>query len=234
MSQQNAATAEPAVSPSVHVWMSLEDAAQTLATTPALLSCQLELGELESRLNEAGIAEVLIALPPRAAKAPTAQRVGVSIATDGTRQDAGTLSSETIPALAGALVPMLQSMRQAQRQELRGAKRSARLAWTTAAIMLLGVSAAAAVGVRAIALSRQRVTDLNEKVQQTGQQMNAVAAERDALRTRLGEAREAAAKIQGELAVERQVEDTLFKAALATHASEKAQPNIGAFASGAD
>jgi len=235
MSRQNAATVEPGIAPSVHVWMTLDKAAQTLGTPAALVSCQIELGELESRLSDEGAAEVLIALPPRCERSQAAERVGVSIVADKAQpSDAGNLPSETIPALAGALVPMLQSMRQAQLQEVRGAKRSARMAWSFAAVMLLAISAGAALGVRAIALSRQRLSDMNEKAQRSGAEIAAVAAERDALRSRLSEAREAAARVEGELAVERQVEDTLFKAALASHASGKTPANSPVFANGAD
>jgi hypothetical protein len=129
---------------------------------------------------------------------------------------------------------MLQSLRQAQLQEARGAKRSARMGWSFAAVMLVVVSAGSALGVRAIVLSRQRISDMNERVQRSGAEITAVAAERDALRSRLSEAREAAARVEGELAVERQVEDTLFKAALASHASGKAPANSPVFANGAD
>ena len=232
MSQPNDAAAEAQVAPSVHVWMTVDDAAQTLGTSSALLSCQIELGELESRLNDAGAAEVLIALPPRNDGAPAAERVGVSIVAEATQQPES--SSDSIPAIAGALVPMLQSMREAQRQELRGARRSARLAWAVAAVLLMGGTVGATLGVRATALSRQRVTDLNEKVQQTGAEMNELASERDALRTRLGEAQQAAARFEGEVAVERHVEDTLLKAALSNHASQTVQPNAPAFANGAE
>src|SRR5947209_7479026 len=156
MSRQNAGTVEPGIAPSVHVWMTLDEAAQTLGTPTALLSCQIELGELESRLSDEGAAEVLIALPPRCERSQAAERVGVSIVADNAQSsDAANLPSEAIPALAGALLPMLQSMRQAQLQEVRGAKRSARMAWSFAAVVLVLVSAGSTLGVRAIALSRE-------------------------------------------------------------------------------
>src|SRR5438270_13963057 len=104
MSQQTSAPADAGVGPSVHVWMTVEDAVRTLRTPAALLSCQIELGELESRLNEAGAAEVLIALPPRAGASAPAERVGVSIVAGESQPSEA--ASDTIPAIAGALVPM--------------------------------------------------------------------------------------------------------------------------------
>lgn len=248
MTPENGAAVVPGSGPRIHVWMTIEDAARELGTPAALLNCQLELGELESRPSDEGATEVLVALPPRSKPADGAERVGVSIVPG--RVDAEQIArvpSDSIPALAGALLPMLQAMRQAQREELRTARRWARLAWSVAAVLLLAFAGAAVLAGRTVTLTRSEVRLANEKLQHTAgeraelnAQRAALAADRDALRARLGEARQAAARLEGELAVERQVEDTLFRAALARHASASiaastpAQPNASAVANSAN
>jgi hypothetical protein len=223
--------------PSIHVWTTIDEAAQTLGISPGLVSCQLELGELESRVNADGAQEVLIALPPRTDDSIFPEKVGVAIVADAlstTQPQDGPSSTAT---LATALVPMLQSIRRAQAREVRKARRGARLAWSVAAGMLLAVGVATADGVHALTAARDQVQHLSETLDQTHAATGEIDVDRQALRAQLAEARQAAARAEGELAVERKVEDTLFKNALAQHASEKSEKNpltAPVVASGAD
>lgn len=221
--------------PSVHVWLTIDEAARTLGTSPELISCQLQLGELESRVNQDGVQEVLIALPPRTDTSGSAERVTVSIVTDIDEvAESSVQSPESMPAIATALAPLLQSMRRAQAEEVLGARRAARVAWAVAAVMILAVGAGMPVGVHEWTAVHAQVQNLSQALNQTHTAVGQIDAERESLRAQLVEAREAAVRAEGELAVERKVEDTLFKATLASHVVPKTDANTPALANGAD
>ena len=236
MTAETPSASETIAPPSIHVWTTIDEAAQTLGISPGLVSCQLELGELESRVNAEGAQEVLIALPPRAENSPSAEKVGVAIVADALSTAHPQDGSSPAAALATALVPLLQSIRHAQAREVRKARRGARMAWSLAAAMLVALGIATALGVHALTVERDQVQHLSQTLDQSHATGGEIDVERQALRAQLAEAQEAAARAEGELAVERKVEDTLFKNALAQHASDKSEKNPPAsvVASGAD
>ena len=148
------------------------------------------------------------------------------------------------------MLPLIQAMRHTHTggDELRLARRSARRAWAAAAAILLasagvvGVSVNAAIGSRNVAAeatqrldqtSTQQATLINDKEtlaasQESLRETNAelatkivkLSADQDHLKAQLTEATESLTKAQGDLVVERNVEDQLLQAALASHAAK--------------
>lgn len=235
MTEQILSEASSTAPATVHVWLTLDEAARTLDISPGLMSCQVELGELESRVNATGVHEVLVALPPRSVSRESTERVEVSIV-PGPEEHHEPLAQpgQAMPAMATALAPLLQSMRRAQAKEVRGARRAARIAWTAAAVIALGVGAGVPLGVRELTTAQQQVRHLSETVDQAHAVAGQIDSERQALRAQLAEAREAASRAQGELAVERKVEDALFTATLASHNLPKSGANTPVLANSAD
>ena len=119
------------------------------------------------------------------------------------------------------------------KDELRRARRSARLAWSVTAAMLLGGSAAAVVTARTIGEARERVRSLSAQIDRMSDSTNTLSTERDQLIGQLADARQTLARTEGELAVDRRIEDTLIKAVLAAHSAPPDGPGPTILANGA-
>ena len=197
MSSESATAA--ARGPDIHVWMGEAEAAATLGTSESLLSCQIELGELETRITADGAREVLVGLPRRTAQPKTA--------------------SNAAPA---------------GRPERSRSPRASAAGWIVAVAVLLVACAAGVMATRIFMAARQQARELSAQVDQLSIAAASSAAERNQLAQQLSEARQAIAKAQGELAVERKIEDTLIQGALSARAKTAAARQPSQLADGAE
>lgn len=222
-----------AARPDIHLWMDLDDAVASLGISIAEINEKIDMGELESRINRQGITEVLVSMP-RKPPAVAPAKPDVQPAPDGkTAQDTtaepDSILSRAIPSDA-ALLPLMQALRWTQSEDVRRARRSARVGWAAAAVMLLAICAAAALATYNLAIANDQTQILSDKLNQLSETAGRLSGERDKLAAQLAEYRQASARAEGELAVERKVEDTLFKAALGSRAGTQSQPGRPAFA----
>ncbi|HSU66733.1 MAG TPA: hypothetical protein VLJ39_07670, partial [Tepidisphaeraceae bacterium] len=208
---------ERPVNPDIHIWMTPEDAAQTLATPVSVIDRQLDEGDLDSRVTRDGVLEVLICLPKK--RIPLANP---------------TMQVVNVPARVPRhhdVMPIARAFNWTNQEQVERAYRSSRRAWTVAAAMLLVAGATAYVG-RVTAPAAEVlpqplaavtpspiVPDLSEPLAQTSKELSQVSADRDHLRDVLDQAQKTLEKTKEELAVDRNVEDQLIKAALANHAA---------------
>lgn len=253
--------------PDIHVWMTPDEAAKTLSVAIENVERQLDEGDLDSRVNEEGMLEVLICLPKRSSAAPADPESVIESVEEFELEitDAPQMEPEetqlslarenTEPVTLGqTMLPLIHAMRHTHTSgdEIRRARRSARRAWlATAAMFVLAGGAVAASATYALrtrdeaAQLAQRIdrsfaesaTLINDKEtlaakQETLQEANAdltakldkLNAEHERLQTQLSQTTESLSKAQGDLVVERNVEDQLLQAALASHAA-KGNPN---------
>lgn len=240
MTTETASLAALAGGPDIHVWMTPEEAAQTLSIPAENVERQLDEGDLDSRVNEDGMLEVLICLPKRAA-APAHE--------PETRMPIVREPAEPV-TIGQTMLPLIQAMRHTHTSgdEARRIRRSARRAWSAAAAILVlaggAVAVSASFAVRARSVAAQITQKLDESSEQATNLVNdkeSLAAsretlreanaeltaklsklteEQDRLKTQLSQATESLTKVQGDLVVERNVEDQLLQAALASHAAK--------------
>lgn len=249
MSAETLAETTPAVGlPDIHVWMTPEEAAETLSTSLASVDRQLDQGDMESRVNDGGELQVLICLPKRPKAEPATMVID---------------RVNTLPVVRASIgdemLPLVQAMRQVQGNDgVRRARRAARIAWAAAAAILLAAGGTTALSVTAAMRARNLATAATQKLDDTTAQQNnadsenvalqtdkaalaaadesltkanaelsaklqALCAERDGLKTQLAQANDALHKSEDQLVVERNVEDQLIQAALASHAAKAGQ-----------
>lgn len=245
MTTEMASPAAVMSGPDIHVWMTPEEAAQALSTPVEAVERQLDEGDLDSRVNEEGMLEVLICLPKRApAPAPEPE----------VRLPAVRPIAEPV-TLGQTMLPLIHAMRHTHTSgdEIRRARRSARRAWAMAAAVLIAAGGAVAVSagfaVRARSLAAQVTGQLDQSSAQaanlvtdkdtmaasveTLREANAELTARlgkldeaqERLKSQLTKANESLTKAQGDLAVERNVEDQLLQAALASHTAKGTPKN---------
>lgn len=204
--------------PDVHVWMTPEEAAETLATSVSDIDRRLDEGDLESRVAEDGALQVLVCLPKRT--------------TPATAVVVPRLARPAAPAQS--LMPLARAMSWAQADRVREAERSARRGWTAAAAMLLaaGVAGYFAWNTNPPAAATQitATPDLSGQLADASASVSSLSAERDTLRAQVAHANQKLAKVEAELVVDRNVEETLIKAALAARAAKESQPKSPVFA----
>jgi hypothetical protein len=198
--------------PDIHVWMTLGEAADSLDTSVETIGLRVREGDLESRLNDDGDQQVLVCLPKKPAPAPAVEEDWVdrllSDFPDGQR-----------------LAPMSKSP-EWKRADIRPrTTRSARLAWAMAAVMFLVAGTGAVIAASIVSTARETSRDLSRKLEMVSLAANDLSTQRDQLRLQLSDAGAALEKVQGELAVDRSVEDTLFKAVQAAHAGKASDTN---------
>ena len=112
-----------------------------------------------------------------------------------------------------------------QRQRIQVRRRatpssSSRAAWGSAVAVMLAASAAGALVTRAMITAREQLQSMSARVDRMSDAAEALGAERDRLHHEVVDARQTAARAEGELAVERKVEDTLLTAALAVRGAQ--------------
>jgi hypothetical protein len=185
-------------------------------TSVETIDLRLREGDLESRVNDAGTLEVLVHLPSR----PSAPREPAQFQSAA---PAPLPSSQT-------LMPLLRKPKWDRIEDTRWARRSARVAWAVAAMMLVAAGTASLITASVVAGAREKSRDLSRKLEIISLAADDLTSQRDRLRGQLADTSEALTKAQGELVVERNVEDTLFKAVQAAHAQKATDPKSPQFA----
>ena len=110
------------------------------------------------------------------------------------------------------LLPMSSSTRWRAFQKTNAPRRAARVAWSAAAAMSL-VAATASLIAQSIATgARERSAVLARRLEMVSLAVNDLSTQRDRLRGQLADTTDELSKVQGELTIDRNVEDTLFKA----------------------
>lgn len=120
---------------------------------------------------------------------------------------------------------VLVALPQRQRQRIQVRRRphpdvSNRAAWGAVVVLMLAASAAGALVTRAMVAAREQLKSMSSRLDRMSNAADALTAERERLHREVVDARQAAARAEGELAVERKVEDTLFTAALAARGTQ--------------
>lgn len=190
----------PAVGlPDIHVWMTPEEAAETLSTSLSNVDQQLDQGDMESRVNDEGELQVLICLPKPekrlAAPGPAVERVNAT----------------PRASVGDTMLPLMQALRQTQGNDAaRRAKRSARFAWATAATILLAAGGTVALSVTAAMRARTIADAATQKLDEAAMRRTnddgtkaALVADKSALiadKATLAAAHEAMSKTNAELA----------------------------------
>ena len=198
--------------PQIEVWLTADEAAEMLGLSLDIVCARIECGQLETRITDDGTQEILI---------PFSQRT-----TEPTAPAKAEIVSDALPMVQSELLPMVEALRWSQSQELRRARRGGRLGWVMAASVALGAGTFITGGARETGAAREQVRDLSNRLEQLTAAAQAASAERERLRGELVSANRAADRADGELAVERKVEDTLFKAALTTKAQLQANSPV--------
>ena len=181
----------------IYLWMTVAEAAETLDDSVETIQLWARDGDLESRLNEQGEIDVLVRLSskPRSLTAP------------------GILSVQERRMPGGpALLPLPRSTRWNPRSGTAAAHRLNPLAWSVAAAMTLVAGTASLIAASIAVGSRDKSADLSRKLDMVSLAVDDLSTQRDQLRGQLTNSNEELTKVQGELAVDRNVEDTLFKA----------------------
>lgn len=250
--------------PDIHVWMTPEDAAKTLSMPVENVERQLDEGDLDSRVNEDGMLEVLIVLPKRSGAAPAEPEAVFE--PDMSSETEMELEAEMQPesetrlslvretdepvTLGQTMLPLIHAMRHTHTSgdEIRRARRSARRAWVAAAAILVlaggAVATSATYALRARTTADQVARQLDQSSTETASlvsdkdtlaasqetlrganaeltaKLAKLTAEQDQLKTQLTQTTDSLTKAQGDLVVERNVEDQLLQAALASHAAK--------------
>jgi hypothetical protein len=197
--------------------MTPQEAAEELGAPVGAIDRRLDEGDFESRVNRDGVLQVLVCLTKRPVIEPQQpSRVMPTVTTLPALVPA-------MPAVGGTLMPFGPAMSWQKLVELRRARRSARFAWTAAAAMFLVASAAAIYTATLVTSPAPNAPDLSGQLASTSAAANTLASERDTLRAQLAQSNQELVKVQSELVVDRNVEDTLIKAALAAHAAKTSQ-----------
>jgi hypothetical protein len=212
MSTQHATGSEP----HIHLWVTSREAADMLHCDERDIHEQMDAGDLETRVTEAGVEEVLICLPSRDPLMPTDDDDLTIL--DELDPSAATTRANAAPAedpdLHSGLLPMMQALRWTQSDGIRRARRSARLAWAVAAVLALTAGGAIAVLVLEATSHHRQIETMADEVQSVSDANTRLAGDKIQLARDLLDLRQSNSKIQEELAVDRDVEDTLLKAAV--------------------
>jgi len=184
--------------PDIYLWMAAAEATEALDASIETIELRAREGDLESRVNDQGEIEVLVRL---------SSRVGRLIDSPL----ACSIQERRLPG-GPTLLPLSGANHWNTRPAATPSRRSTRLAWSVAAAMVL-VAGTAALFAASIAIgARDKSTDLSRRLEMVSLAVNDLSSQRDRLRGQLSDATSELTKVQGELAVDRNVEDTLFKA----------------------
>jgi uncharacterized protein HemX len=211
MSSDSAAAVIVDARPHVHLWMTTHEAAEILDVSVGVIDRKRSSGELPSRVIEDGTDEVLICLPEEPA---VSVRAAMAPMIDALSDIERKLAPPPIPPALQerrSLVPANDNPRWTRSQDVRRAKRSARVAWSLAAMLLIAAGAVSVYVFQQINSSRQQIEVMAGELQR-------VSTHKAQLDQQLVEVKQAVQKAQGELAVERNIEDTLLQAAIRNHA----------------
>jgi hypothetical protein len=135
--------------------MTPEEAAETLATPLSSVDQQLDQGDMESRVNDEGELQVLVCLPKRSKRA-----VAVAAPASIERVNATPRGS-----VGDTMLPLMEALRQTQGNDAaRRARRSARIAWATAAAILLAAGGTVALSVTSAMRARTLADSAAQKL----------------------------------------------------------------------
>jgi hypothetical protein len=197
--------------------MTTHEAAEILDVTVGVVEQKLASGELESRMMADGTAEVLIGLPEmpavpvHAAMAPMVDVLGEVERRLGPPAMPANYPAKRDKKIADTPSQPLQWTRTS---DVRRAKRHARFAWAMTVLVMVGAGAALEVVWQRAVDSRLKVEAIMGAVHRMSATNVVLAAERIRLDGELAEAHATLSKAHEELAVERNIEDTLLKAAI--------------------
>jgi hypothetical protein len=225
MSTQHAADSQP----HIHLWVTSREAADMLHCDERDIHEQMDSGDLDTRVTEAGVEEVLICLPSRDPLMPADEVDELTILEDQTSPQATsrrTTSQRTAPQmrveaapeedpeLVSGVLPMMQALRWTQADGIKRARRSAKIAWAIAATLVFTTIGSIAAVVLEASMHRRQLETMADEVQSVSDANTRLAGDKIELARDLQELRQSNSKIQEELAVDREVEDTLLKAAV--------------------
>lgn len=231
--------------PDIHLWLSIEEASTRLGVPAPLIHEQVARGEIEARVGSDGMREVFVRLPHRCVPGDRFEPIAISIVPDElpaseertafdpdpvaispTLSRGGELMVQPVrPSVEQMLVPMMQALRWQQAPaEIRRSRRAARVGWAAAGVMLGIACAASAFTTRVLLVTHSRLQSMSNRLNRMSEAASTLAAERNQLRGQLVESRQAVGRVQDELAVDRKIEETLIKAALAARAARNNEP----------
>lgn len=195
--------------PVAYAWQSVEEAAVTLGVSTRTLHRRISKGEVETRLEE-GRREVLVCLPDfeveieqPAQPAPTAQTASASVGSD---QQTAIILAEKEVALANEKVrrtelalAAFQHTSTLLQQEAARTRISARCAWAAVAVLSVGVYVAVGWTAAQVTSFRTNNANLTQQLNQATATASQKTAEAEKYRDERDQAKEAAARVEGEL-----------------------------------
>ena len=222
MKSQNPSAGPQGVKPSIHIWMTPEEAAEEMGTLVAEVDRELDQGDLETRVNREGVLQVLVNLnaKPVTDQAPPVEPTLPTVTT------LAPLAPEPQPAVSGTLMPLMAPLSWQKTLQLRRAERSARWGWAAAAAMFLMAAGALYLAATPAPAPANNSAQIASQLADVTNTVSALTVERDSLRSQLAQNNATLSKVQSELAVDRNVEDTLLKAALAAKANQSTKSQI--------
>jgi hypothetical protein len=225
MIPENSAAIVTNALPDIHVWMTPQDAASTLGVEESLIEAQIECGDLETRITLDNAREVLIRLPRRAGSPMAA-----AFSTQRRIKADDQLVTHALSHGSLTLLPIANGTRKNRTREALQPSLSTRLAWTSMAAILLLSCALGLVASSHAGNQRLQARNLAGELEKASAKAEALSAEREQLRDQLTQLHQSAAQTEEQLAVERNVEDQLLKAAIAAHNARAAQGQAAVFA----
>lgn len=191
-----------------YAWQSVEEAAVTLGVSTRTLHRRISKGEVETRLEE-GRREVLVCLPDLEVEmesestAEGMEEVGPPLAGD---QKTAMILAEKEIALANEKVrrtelalAAFQHTSTLLQQEATRTRISARCAWGAVAVLSVGVYVAVGWTASQVTAYRTNNANLNQQLKQVTVTAEQRGAEVEKYRSERDQAKEAAARVEGEL-----------------------------------
>ena len=220
MIPENSAAIVTNAVPDIHVWLRPTEAAAMLGVSESVIDGRIECGDLETRVTVDNDREVLIRMPRR-----TGVPMAAAFSTDRRIKADDQMVSNALSARLAESNASDQAIRSKAARSRRELSLSTRLAWTSVAAMFIASCGLGLIASQRSDSDRTQARTLSGDLQAVAAKAQALASEQADLRDRLAEARRAATEAEGQLAVERNVEDQLLNAAIAAHNAKAARPN---------
>jgi len=216
MSTQHAASSSQ---PHVHLWVTSREAADLLHCDERDIHEQMDSGDLETRVTNDGVEEVLICLPNRDPLMPADEEDELTILDEqisprSKSKPRAQAAPEEDPEVTSGVLPMMQALRWTQADGIQRARRSAKIAWAVAAVLVFTTIGSIAAVVLEGITHRHQLETMADEVQSVSDANTRLAGDKIQMARDLMDLRRSNSKIQEELAVDREVEDTLLKAAV--------------------
>jgi hypothetical protein len=193
-------------------WQSVEEAAVTLGVSTRTLHRRISKGEVETRLED-GRREVLVCLPDPEPEAIADEQVEVTDMPPVQARVSDDVGSSTAIVLAQKEIQLAnEKVRRTElalaafqhtstilQKEANRARISGRCAWAAVAVLSVGVYAAIGWTATKVTEFRTNNANLNQQLNQTVTAAESKAQEAEKFRGERDEARQAAARMEGEL-----------------------------------